>query len=105
MPVELGALQNELQRIAVYAHARSDENTRQAAAGAMRLRPIRSRSSLTHSPLAGPELLTCPRRQSGRRWPREEAARMGFLSAGRVALEADTLAAEEERIVAMAGEL
>jgi len=103
--VDLGTLQNELQRIAVYAHARSDENTRLAARAPCAPKPIRSASSSTRSPPAASELLTLPDRPFRRRGPGQAAARMAFYLRDVLRWKPHTLAAEEERIVAMAGEL
>jgi len=76
--VDLGTLQNELQRIAVYAHARSDENTRLAAPRAMRAEADSLGVQLdTVTSWLRPELLTLPSRPFRRRWPRTSGCTNG----------------------------
>jgi oligoendopeptidase F len=105
--VEYGALQNELQRIAVYAHARNDEDTRQAPPRSMRAEADSLAVQLdTATSWLRPELLTLPaatlRRAAGKD-PR--LAEWSFYLQDLLRYKPHTLPAPEERIAAMAGEL
>ena len=104
---EMGALQNELQRIAVYAHARSDENTRLAKPRAMRAEADSLSVQLdTVSAWLRPELLTLPEASIRAALDQEKRLReWAFYLQDVLRWKPHTLAAEEERIVAMAGEL
>jgi oligoendopeptidase F len=104
---ELGALQNDLQRIAVYAHARSDENTRLAAPRAMRAEADSLSVQLdTTTAWLRPELLTLPEAAIRTALAQEKRLReWAFYLQDVLRWKPHTLAAEEERIVAMAGEL
>ncbi|MGA7745184.1 MAG: oligoendopeptidase F [Polyangia bacterium] len=104
---EMGALQNELQRIAVYAHARSDENTRLAAPRAMRAEADSLSVQLdTVTAWLRPELLTLPEATIRTALAKEKRLReWAFYLQDVLRWKPHTLAAEEERIVAMAGEL
>jgi len=86
---ELGTLQNELQRITVYAHARSDENTRLAKPRAMRAEADTLGVQLdTVTAWLRPELLTLPEPAIQTALAQEKRLReWAFYSAGRVALE------------------
>ena len=104
---ELGALQNELQRIAVYAHSRSDENTRLAAPRSMRAEADSLSVQLdTVTAWLRPELLTLPEATIRTALAKEKRLReWAFYLQDVLRWKPHTLAAEEERIVAMAGEL
>ena len=104
---ELGALQNELQRIAVYAHARSDENTRLPKPRAMRAEADTLAVQLdTVTAWLRPELLTLPEAAIRTALAQEKRLReWTFYLQEVLRWKPHTLHAEEERIVAMAGEL
>jgi len=104
---ELGGLQNELQRIVVYAHARSDENTRLAAPRAMRAEADSLSVQLdTVTAWLRPELLTLPDATIQTALAEEKRLReWAFYLQDVLRWKPHTLAAGEERIVAMAGEL
>ena len=104
---ELGALQNELQRITVYAHARSDENTRLAKPRAMRAEADTLGVQLdTVTAWLRPELLTLPEPAIRTALAQEKRLReWAFYLQDVLRWKPHTLAAGEERIVAMAGEL
>jgi len=105
--VDLGTLQNELQRIAVYAHARSDENTRLAAPRAMRAEADSLGVQLdTVTSWLRPELLTLPESTIQTALAQDKRLHeWAFYLRDVLRWKPHTLAAEEERIVAMAGEL
>jgi oligoendopeptidase F len=105
--VEFGALQNELQRIAVYAHSRSDEDTRQAPPRSMRAEADTLAVQLdTATSWLRPELLTLSattiRSAIGKD---KRLAEWKFYLQDVLRWKPHTLPAPEERIVAMAGEL
>ena len=104
---ELGALQNDLQRIAVYAHARSDENTRLAPPRSMRSEADSLGIQLdTATSWLRPELLMLP--EAAIKTALAQEKRLGewaFYLQDVLRWKPHTLRAEEERIVAMAGEL
>ena len=104
---ELGTLQNELQRITVYAHARSDEDTRLAGPRAMRAEADSLAVQLdTVTAWLRPELLTLPEATVRTALAREKRLRdWAFYLQDVLRWKPHTLHAEEERIVAMAGEL
>jgi oligoendopeptidase F len=104
---DLGTLQNELQRIAVYAHARSDENTRLAAPRSMRSEADSLGVQLdTVTSWLRPELLTLPEATIQTALAQEKRLHeWAFYLKDVLRWKPHTLAAEEERIVAMAGEL
>ncbi len=104
---ELGVLQNELQRIAVYAHARTDENTRLAEPRSMRAEADSLGVQLdTATSWLRPELLTLPEATIRTALAKEKRLReWTFYLQDVLRWKPHTLRAEEERIVAMAGEL
>jgi len=104
---ELGALQNELQRVAVYAHARSDENTRLAPPRSMRSEADSLGVQLdTVTSWLRPELLTLPDAAIQTALAQEKRLHeWAFYLQDVLRWKPHTLRAEEERIVAMAGEL
>ena len=104
---ELGGLQNELQRIVVYAHSRSDENTRLAAPRAMRAEADSLSVQLdTVTAWLRPELLTLPDATIQTALAKDKRLReWAFYLQEVLRWKPHTLAAGEERIVAMAGEL
>jgi oligoendopeptidase F len=104
---ELGLLQNELQRIAVYAHARSDENTRLADPRSMRAEADSLAVQLdTATAWLRPEILTLPEAKIRAALAKEKRlADWAFYLQDVLRWKPHTLGAAEERIVAMAGEL
>ncbi|HEX7599907.1 MAG TPA: oligoendopeptidase F [Polyangia bacterium] len=104
---DLGNLQNELQRIEVYAHARNDENTRLADPRSMRAEAASLAVELdTATAWLRPELLTLPEAKIREALAKEKRLRpWAFYLQEVLRWKPHTLKAEEERIVAMAGEL
>ena len=104
---ELGMLQNELQRIAVYAHARGDENTRLADPRSMRAEADSLAVQLdTATAWLRPEILTLPEAKIRAALAKEKRlAEWAFYLQDVLRWKPHTLGAAEERIVAMAGEL
>jgi len=99
-----GRCQNELQRIAVYAHARSDENTRLAAPRAMRAEADSLGVQLdTVTSWLRPELLTLPESTIQTALAQDKRLHeWAFYLRDVLRWKPHHAAAEEERIVAMA---
>ena len=104
---ELGALQNEGQRIAVYAQSRSDEDTRAAEPRAMRAEAERLQVALgAASAWVRPELLALPAERIEAALAQEPRLRdWSFYLRDLLRWKPHTLGGDEERIVAMTGDL
>jgi oligoendopeptidase F len=104
---ELGTLQNQLQRVSVYAEARNDEDTREAKPRAMHSEAESLAVQLdTATAWLRPELLALPPARIHAALAKEPRLRSwSFFLDDVLRGKAHTLAAGEERIVAMTGDL
>jgi oligoendopeptidase F len=104
---ELGALQNQLQRVSVYAEARNDEDTRAAAPRAMHSEAESLSVELdTATAWIRPELLALPPARIHAALAKEPRLRpWSFFLDDVLRGKAHTLGADEERIVAMTGDM
>jgi oligoendopeptidase F len=104
---ELGALQNQLQRVSVYAEARNDEDTREAKPRGMHAEAESLSVQLdTATAWLRPELLALPAARIHGALAKDARLRpWSFFLEDVLRWKAHTLGAAEERIVAMTGEL
>ena len=104
---EMGSLRQELDRVAVYAHARNDEDTRQGKPRAMRAEAGTLAVALdTATAWVRPELLALPPARIRAALAKERRLRdWAFFLEDVLRWRPHALPAEQERIVAMTGEM
>jgi oligoendopeptidase F len=104
---ELGTLQNQLQRVSVYAEARNDEDTRESKPRAMQAEAESLSVRLdTATSFIRPELLRLPPARIHSALAKEPRLRpWSFFLDDVLRGKAHTLGADEERLVAMTGDM
>jgi oligoendopeptidase F len=103
---DMGALQNRLQRVSVYAQARNDEDTREARPRAMSAEAVSLSVALdTATSWVRPELIALPPARIQSALAKEPRLRpWSFFLEDVLRWRAHTLPAGEERVFAMTGE-